>query len=50
MTKNDYYDQSKSYGQTNSLSEIARKLGKGFAARASEYDESGSFIVAGLMN
>ena len=24
MTENDYYDQSKSYGETNSLSEIAR--------------------------
>ena len=24
MTENDYYDQSKSYGETNSLSVIAR--------------------------
>lgn len=41
MTKNDYYDQSKSYGETNSLSEIARKLRTGFATCPSEHGESG---------
>ena len=41
MTKSDSYDQIKSYCETNSLSEIARKLRTGFATRASEHDESG---------
>jgi hypothetical protein len=45
MTKNDSYDQTRAGGETNSLSEVARKLGKGFAARARDRDETGSFVA-----
>jgi hypothetical protein len=45
MTKNDSYDQISRCDETNSFSEIARKLGSDFATRASEHDESGSFVA-----
>src|SRR5258708_21354036 len=41
MTKNDY-DQTSPCRERNSLTEIARKLGRGFAARARDHDETGS--------
>ena len=44
MTKNDY-DQTSPCGERNSLTEIARKLGRGFAARAREHDETGNFVA-----
>ena len=40
MTKNNSYDHRAPCGTTNSFSEIARKLGTGFASRASEHDEA----------
>src|SRR6266436_1654323 len=44
MTKNDY-DQTSPCGERNSLSEIARKLGRGFAARARDHDETDNFVA-----
>jgi hypothetical protein len=45
MTKNDSYDQSSPCDETDSFSEVARKLGRGFAARARDHDETGNFIA-----
>jgi len=39
MTKNNSYDHRTPCGTTYSFSEIARKLGTGFASRTSEHDE-----------
>src|SRR5438132_12793353 len=44
MTKNDY-DQTSPCGERNSLSEIARKLGRGFAARARDHDKTDNFVA-----
>jgi hypothetical protein len=41
MTKNDSYDQISPCDETDSFSEVARKLGRGFAARARDHDEIG---------
>jgi hypothetical protein len=40
MTKNNSYDHISSCDETHSFSEIARKLGTGFASETSEHDES----------
>ena len=45
MTKNDSYDQSSPCDETDSFSEVARKLGRGFAARARDHDETGNFVA-----
>jgi hypothetical protein len=45
MTKNDSYDQISPCDETDSFSEVARKLGRGFAARARDHDETGNFVA-----
>jgi len=42
MTKNNSYDRRTPCGTTYSFSEIARKLGTGFASKTSEHDETGA--------
>jgi hypothetical protein len=41
MTKNDTYNQIIPGEETDSFSKVARKLGRGFAARARDHDEIG---------
>jgi len=45
MTKNDSYDQISPCDETDSFSEVARKLGRGFAARARDHDETGNLVA-----
>jgi hypothetical protein len=45
MTKNDSYDQINLCDVTDSFSEVARKLGRGFAARARDHDETGNLVA-----
>jgi hypothetical protein len=45
MTKNDSYDQISPYDETDSFSEVARKSGGGFAARARDHDETGNLVA-----
>jgi hypothetical protein len=45
MTKNDSYDQISPCDETDSFSEVARKLGRGFAARSRDHDETGNFVA-----
>ena len=45
MTKNDSYDQISPCDETDTFSEVARKLGRGFAARARDHDETGNFVA-----
>jgi hypothetical protein len=45
MTKNDSYDQVNSCDETDSFSEVGRKLGRGFAARARDHDETRNFVA-----
>jgi hypothetical protein len=45
MTKSDSYDQINFCDETDSFLEVARKLGRGFAARARDHDETGNFVA-----
>jgi len=45
MTKNDPYNQIIPCDETDSFSEVAWKLGRGFAARARDHDEIGNCVA-----
>src|SRR5258708_7716980 len=45
MTKNDSYDQISPCDETDSFSEVTRKLGRDFAARSRDHDEAGNFVA-----